>query len=615
MSATLSATVDNAVPSNQLSAPLNDATPMFGAQVMPDGMTCFRLWAPSAPPSLALEIEGLAPIPLQPDPAGWVHTRVDCPPGTRYQYRLDTQRTVPDPASRRQADDVHGPSVVTASGGYAWSHPDWNGRPWEQAVVYEVHVGLAGGYVGLQQRLPALAALGVTVVQLMPIADFSGQRSWGYDGVLPFAPDTQYGTPLQLKTLIDTAHGLGMSVMLDVVYNHFGPDGNYLALYAREFFRDDIQTPWGPAIDFRRPQVCRYFEENALYWLTEYRFDGLRLDAVHAIANPEWLPRLAQYVRDHIPASRHIHLVVENDDNRASLLRQGYDAQWNDDGHHVLHHLLTGETHGYYADYAAEPTAMLARCLNKGFVYQGQPTLRDPKRHRGEPTTGLSPTAFVLFLQNHDQTGNRAFGERLLTLANKRPAALRAAVALQLLTPQIPLIFMGEECGAVAPFLYFTDYRDPTLAQAVRDGRRREFDFGSHGQQPASRPLPDPNEASTYAASYPWIDNPDSTQWCEYYQALLAVRQHMIVPRLAGARAEAAYVLGPSVVAAHWRMSDGARLSLYANLGDQDADSLRFEPPGDTAVLLFQSVAGACDALARACLPAACTLCLMEEAQ
>lgn len=609
-----SATTDSAASHGHLSANVNDATPLFGAQVMADGTTRFRLWAPSAPPTLALEIEGLAPIALRPDAAGWVQASVACPPGTHYHYRIDTQQTVPDPASRQQADDVHGSSVVTASDDYAWSHPDWDGRPWEQAVIYETHAGLAGGYAGLQQRLPALAALGVTVVQLMPIAGFPGRRSWGYDGVLPFAPDSRYGTPLQLKKLIDTAHGLGMSMMLDVVYNHFGPDGNYLALYAREFFRDDIQTPWGPAIDFRRPQVCRYFEENALYWLTEYRFDGLRLDAVHAIANPEWLPRLARYVRSHIPASRHIHLVVENDDNRASLLRQGYDAQWNDDGHHVLHHLLTGETHGYYADYATAPTAMLARCLNKGFVYQGQPTVRDATRRRGELTTGLPPTAFVLFLQNHDQIGNRAFGERLLTLAAKRPAALRAAVALQLLTPQIPLIFMGEECGSQAPFLYFTDYRDPTLAQAVRHGRQREFDFGVQGQQYATMPLPDPNEAATYAASYPWVDSPDAAQWREYYHSLLAVRQCMIVPRLAGAHAEAAYVLSPSVVAAHWRMGDGARLSLYANLSDEDADSLQLESPGDTAVLLFQSCAGAYDALARACLPATCTLCLLEAA-
>ncbi|MBO9353827.1 malto-oligosyltrehalose trehalohydrolase [Bordetella petrii] len=604
----------NPAHSAPLPAPVDDTLPTFGAHLMPDGTTRFRLWAPSAPPALALEIEGMAPIALRPDAQGWTQACVACPPGTRYRYRLDADRTVPDPASRQQADDVHGYSIVAPAGGYAWSHPDWAGRPWEQAVIYEVHAGLAGGFAGLRQRLPEWAALGVTVLQLMPIADFSGQRNWGYDGVLPFAPDTSYGTPLQLKKLIDTAHGLGLSVMLDVVYNHFGPDGNYLSAYAPEFFRDDIQTPWGPAIDFRRPEVCRYFEENALYWLTEYRFDGLRLDAVHAIANPEWLPRLARYVRGHIPAARHVHLVVENDDNRASLLRNGYDAQWNDDGHHVLHHLLTGETQGYYADYAREPAAMLARCLAEGFVYQGQPTLRDAARHRGEPSAGLPPTAFVLFLQNHDQTGNRAFGERLLALAARRPAALRAAVALQLLAPQIPLIFMGEERGSPAPFLYFTDYRDPALAQAVRDGRQREFDLAAQAGPGAAKTLPDPNQAATYAASYPWVDSAEAAQWHDYYQALLAVRLRMIVPRLAGARAEAASVLGPSAVAAHWRMNDGARLSLYVNLGDSDARVPQREPPGDGAVLLFQSCAEAYEALGRACLPAACTLCLLEEA-
>ncbi|MBV7486129.1 malto-oligosyltrehalose trehalohydrolase [Bordetella sp. BOR01] len=580
---------------------------------MPDGTTHFHLWAPSAPATLALEIEGMAPIPLQPDEAGWARAHVACPAGTRYCYRLDADRTVPDPASRLQADDVHGQSVVTAPGGHAWSTPDWAGRPWDEAVIYEVHAGLAGGFAGLQDRLPDLATLGITVLQLMPIADFPGQRNWGYDGVLPFAPDTCYGTPLQLKKLIDAAHALNMSVMLDVVYNHFGPDGNYLPAYAKEFFRDDIQTPWGPAIDFRRPQVRRYFEENALYWLTEFRFDGLRLDAVHAIANPEWLPQLARYVRSHISAQRHVHLVVENHGNRASLLRDGYDAQWNDDGHHVLHHLLTRETHGYYADYVREPAEMLARCLAEGFVYQGQPTLRNAARLRGEPSADLCPTAFVLFLQNHDQTGNRALGERLRTLVGERQDTLRAAVALQLLAPQIPLIFMGEECGSQAPFLYFTDHRDPALAQAVREGRQREFRFDAGPRGDGSMPLPDPNEYGTYACCYPWTDGPDAQQWLEYYQVLLAVRQRMVVPRLAGIRVEAAYPLGPRAVAAHWRMSDEARLSLYTNLGTEISALPGPLPQVTTALVLFESCPGACGALAAGTLPAACTVCVIEE--
>lgn len=597
-------------PPQALQAPVDDALPIFGALAMPDGTTHFRLWAPSAPDSLALEIEGMDPIPLRPDASGWAHARVACPPGTRYRYRLDAERAVPDPASRRQADDAHGPSIVTAPGGYTWSRPDWSGRPWEQSVIYEVHAGLAGGFAGLQERLPYLASLGVTVVQLMPIADFPGGRNWGYDGVLPFAPDTRYGTPQQLKRLIDTAHTLDMSVMLDVVYNHFGPDGNYLPAYARPFFRDDLQTPWGPAIDFRRAEVRRYFEENALYWLTEYRFDGLRLDAVHAIANPEWLPQLAHYVRSHIPARRHVHLVVENDDNRASLLRQGYDAQWNDDAHHVLHHLLTGETQGYYADYARAPAEMLARCLAEGLAYQGEPTLRDPRRRRGEPTAGLPPTAFVLFLQNHDQTGNRAFGERLSALVGERLDALRAATALQLLAPQVPLIFMGEECGSRAPFMYFTHHRDPALARAVREGRQREFAFDAGATR-----LPDPNEHDTYAACYPWTDGADAAQWLEYYQALLAVRQRMVIPRLAGARAEAAYALGSHAVAAHWRMNDGARLSLYANLGTEEAALPAAAPHAAGEVVLFQSRDDAYERLAQGALPAACTVCTMEEAR
>ncbi|MCD0505269.1 malto-oligosyltrehalose trehalohydrolase [Bordetella petrii] len=581
---------------------------------MPDGTARFRLWAPSAPPALALEIEGMAPIPLQVDGAGWAQVSVPCPVGARYRYRLDTDRAVPDPASRLQADDVHGHSIVTAPGGYSWRRPDWAGRPWEQSVIYEVHAGLAGGFAELQQRLPELAALGITVLQLMPIADFPGHRNWGYDGVLPYAPDTRYGTPCQLKSLIDTAHTLDMSVMLDVVYNHFGPDGNYLPAYARQFFRDDLQTPWGAAIDFRRPEVRRFFSENALYWLTEYRFDGLRLDAVHAIPEPGWLPEMADYVRSRVPASRRIHLVVENDDNRASLLRHGYDAQWNDDGHHVLHHLLTRESHGYYADYAQNPGGMLARCLAEGFVYQGQPTLRDAKRRRGEPSSDLSPTAFILFLQNHDQIGNRAFGERLRTLVGERTGALRAAIALQLLSPQIPLIFMGEECGSQAPFLYFTQHRDPALAQAVREGRQREFRFDTTGRGQGPYTLPDPNAHDTYAACYPWQDTADAHVWRDYYKNLLALRKRMIVPRLAGARAECASAVAPYAVEARWRMNDGSRLVLYANLGADDihAPASAMQAAAH-ALLLFQSRANASDALAEGMLPAACTLCFIEE--
>nr|WP_314360439.1 malto-oligosyltrehalose trehalohydrolase [uncultured Achromobacter sp.] len=587
-----------------------------GALPLPDGRTRFRLWAPSAPPDLALVIPGRDPIPLHPEADGFVQVDVDCTAGTRYQYRLGAGLLAPDPASRLQDGDVHDASVVVGADSYPWRHPSWMGRPWREAVIYEAHAGLAGGFAGLTQKLPELADMGFTVIELMPIADFPGPRNWGYDGVLPYAPDTAYGTPDDLKNLIDTAHGLGLCVMLDVVYNHFGPDGNYLSQYAAPFFRDDVATPWGSAIDFRQPPVRRYFEENALYWLTEYRFDGLRLDAVHAIPDPEWLVELAQFVRGQIPAQRHIHLVLENDDNRASLLTDGYDAQWNDDAHHVLHHLLTGESRGYYADYADRPAQALARCLGEGWVYQGQPSPYRQGAARGEPSAHLSPTSFVLFLQNHDQTGNRARGERLTLLA-ETTERLRAGVVLQLLAPQIPLVFMGEEAGSRAPFLYFTSHTDPALATAVREGRQREFAAFPEFSGASSEAVPDPNAETTWDQSNPWTPeaSPDAQQWRDLYRALLDMRQRVIAPRLDGAKTVLARAVGEHSVHARWRLADGALLSAYVNLGPVPEALPRQQASAAPlfSALLFESRAGAFDALCQGNLCSESTVWLLEE--
>jgi len=596
-------------PASLLTTPGTTGAQRVGAWVQPDGQTRFRIWAPSAPPGFALEVEGCAPVPLRPGPDGYAQATLRCEPGARYRYRIDDTLTAPDPASRLQHDDVHGDSIVVPPGGYPWRHPDWLGRPWEESVIYEVHAGLAGGFQALARRLPALAELGITTLELMPIADFPGPRNWGYDGVLPYAPDRAYGTPEDLKWLIDRAHGLRMSVLLDVVYNHFGPDGNYLPRYAPEFFRDDLATPWGAAIDFRRPQVRRFFQDNALYWLTEFRFDGLRLDAVHAIADEGWLPELARSIRRAIPAPRHVHLVLENDANSAALLRAGYDGQWNDDAHHVLHHLLTGERHGYYEDYAQDPAGKLARSLATGFVYQGERSAHRG-RPRGEDSSGLPPTAFVNFLQNHDQTGNRGWGERLTALDSVDPGALRAAIAALLLAPPIPLIFMGEECGSRAPFLYFTSHADPDLARAVREGRRAEFPAfaGAPGE------VPDPNDPSTFAASQPWLSGPDADEWHEYYRGLLQVRVHLIAPRLAGARTQGAAALGPCAVRASWRMNDSALLSLHVNLHPREAQAVPVaQRPAEDATLLFESAPHAAQALQAGELRPATTVCTIEE--
>jgi malto-oligosyltrehalose trehalohydrolase len=442
----------------------------------------------------------------------------------------------------------------------------------------------------------------------MPINDFPGGRNWGYDGVLPFAPDRAYGTPDELKSLVDAAHQHGLTMFLDVVYNHFGPDGNYLSLYAPQFFRSDLATPWGPAIDFRRPEVRNFFTQNALYWLMEYRFDGLRFDAVHAISEPDWLDEMAATVRRSIEPGRQVHLVLEHDGNVAAHLRGDFTAQWNDDGHHVLHVLLTGEQDGYYADYAERPADKLARCLAEGFVYQGDPSPHRNGAPRGSPSGDLSPTSFVLFLQNHDQIGNRPFGDRLVQQAD--PEALRAAIALQLLCPQIPLIFMGEESTSRSPFLYVTDHHG-ALAQAVRDGRRREFaSFKGFQAGESSQSIPDPNAVETFTASVPRPGDGDAVPWRAYYRSLLQLRAGRIAPRLDGARALAAASVGPAAVLASWTLGGGTILRLGSNLG---AEPCSVEPPkGD---LLFESRAGAAAHARAGRLDARSTVAFLESGQ
>lgn len=525
----------------------------FGPRIDSDAV-CLSLWAPDAA-EVWLEQPDRAPVKLQDAASGWKEARV--PGGAGLRYRFRTGGTVfPDPASRRQEGGVHGWSVVTKP-----AVPDgWRGRPWHETVLYECHAGLMGGFAGVAERLPHLAALGITALELMPIAAFPGARNWGYDGVLPYAVAESYGTVEDLRALIARAHGLHVSMLLDVVYNHFGPDGNYLPLYAKPFFRGDAPTPWGSAIAFRVPEVRRFFADNARYWLFEIGFDGLRFDAVHTIRDEGWLDELAKALRQEA-GDRHIHLILENEENAAGRLRHGFDAQWNDDIHHALHVLLTGETDTYYKDYAAQPATLLAKGLAEGFIYQGQPSANRKGAPRGEPSAGLPPTAFIDFLQNHDQTGNRAFGERLTVLA--KPEALKAAVALLLLAPQIPLIFMGEEIGSRAPFLFFTDHT-PDLARAVREGRRREFAFLDSGRE-----IPDPNAPATFAASDPQRDAPERESWLALYRELLALRRRQIMPRLDGARAAGAEAIGGKAVQARWRMGDGQLLTLACNLGEE----------------------------------------------
>jgi maltooligosyltrehalose trehalohydrolase len=423
-------------------------------------------------------------------PGGWFELSVPrADTSTRYAYRIDGDALVPDPASRANPDDVHAASAIVDPLAFDWPDAAWRGRPWHEAVIYELHVGCFtphGRFDNAIERLDALAALGVSAIELMPVADFAGRRGWGYDGVLPFAPDASYGTPADLKRLVAAAHARGLMVLLDVVYNHFGPEGNYLHRYARAFFNDSVHTPWGAAIDFdgaRSRTVRDFFIHNALYWVEEFRFDGLRLDAVHAMHDRSPLfitDEIAQALHAGPGRERHVHLVLENDLNDAARLAPRADAaprhvsaQWNDDVHHALHVIATGEHDGYYADFAAEPQRLLGRALAEGFGFQGDVSHWRGGKPRGTPSAHLPPLAFVNSLQTHDQVGNRALGERIGVLAERRgrTPALRALIACVLLAPAVPMLFMGEEYAADTPFLYFCDF-EGALAQAVTEGRR-----------------------------------------------------------------------------------------------------------------------------------------------
>jgi maltooligosyltrehalose trehalohydrolase len=549
----------------------------FGARLTANGAS-FRLWAPAAK-RVDLLLEKSHAMRRAED--GWFSADVPgVKAGARYKFRIDDAIDVPDPASAFQPDDVSGPSEVIDHAGYQWRASHWRGRPWHEAVVTEAHVRtftLEGTYRAMIGKLDHLVASGITALVLLPLADFAGSRNWGYDGVLWYAPDSSYGRPDDLKALIDEAHLRGLMVFLDVVYNHFGPEGNYLGRYAPSFFTE-AQTPWGSAIDYRVREVRAFAIENALYWLREYRFDGLRLDAVNTIVETGEIPILhdLSVAAGKLAAEtgRHIHLVLENSDNRASVLDPTQDpslgkyrGQWNDDYHHAWHVLLTGEAQGYYGDYQRSPINDLARALVSGFVYQGEVSAFWGGKRRGEPSGKLAPTTFINFLQNHDQIGNRAFGDRLESIAD--PKAIEAALAITLLAPMTPMLFMGEEWGSQAPFPFFCDFKGD-LADAVRKGRRSEYAwaYAKYGDE-----IPDPLAKSTFqSAILDWdsCHEAPGKKRLALVQNLLAIRRREIVPRLAGASFGDAHAADDGLLTAHWRMGDGATLQLAANLSNSE---------------------------------------------
>ncbi len=559
----------------------------FGAECCENGSVRFRLWAPKARSvDLLLCDANSLTLSLSPQSEGWFEIVTNkAAASSRYFYLIDDRVKVPDPASRFQPSDAHGPSEVINPAAFDWEDQAWRGRPWEEAVIYEIHAGAFtddGTFAGVQQRLDYLTDLGITALELMPVSDFPGTRNWGYDGVLPYAPDSSYGRPEDLKSLVQAAHARGLMIFLDVVYNHFGPEGNYLRAYSPQFFTDRHRTPWGEAINFDGAgsrTVRDFFIHNALYWLGEYNFDGLRLDAVHAIVDdsePAILAELAEIIRKTFEPDRFIHLVLENGDNNSHYLKRDqnsrprwYDAQWNDDIHHPLHVLLTGETDGYYSDYSHDSTRQLGRCLAEGFAFQGEFSAYHGAP-RGQPSVDLPPTAFVSFLQNHDQIGNRAFGERIVKLADEE--AIRAVMAILLLAPSPPLLFMGQEFGAKTPFLFFCDFGGD-LRSAVTEGRRAEFArFAQFSSAEAQHHIPDPNLPQTFINSkLDWnsLQNAQSQDWLQFYRELLAIRKKQIVPLLNQTESSADFATQDSGgLRVEWRFGAATTLTLLANLGN-----------------------------------------------
>ncbi|RVV98458.1 malto-oligosyltrehalose trehalohydrolase [Mesobaculum littorinae] len=546
-------------------APRTDARPLWGLWPAGPGRWSYRVWAPRAARA-ELEVGG-SRHPMQRDDDGLWEVSFAAEEGTVYRLVLDGTAT-PDPAARRQAGDVHAASVILdPRGAHAWQ-ADWHGRPWEEAVIYEMHLGTfteGGTFAAAMDELDRLAGLGITAIEIMPVAQFPGDRGWGYDGVNPYALHPAYGTRDEMRAFVDAAQARGMMVLLDVVYNHFGPDGAYIHGVAPEFFDAGRDTPWGRAIAFAKPAVRRYFIDNAIEWIREFRLDGLRLDAVHQIADdsdPHFLVELGQAVRK-LDLGRPIHLVNE-DERNLRRYRDGPDpdfaAEWNDDYHHAVHCLLTGESESYYENFAQDPMADLVTAMADGYVEHGQP--RHSGEVRGEPAGDLPTTAFVNANQTHDQVGNRAQGDRLITLAD--PEAVKVAHGLLLLSPFIPMLFMGEEIGATAPFQFFADFHGK-LAEATRKGRADEFARFSSFEGD----VPDPMAWDTFARSRPFADPPaHAADWAALTERLLDLRAQHVVPLLKSGRDGRAQVdrTGAKSLVAAWPFAAGT-LRLAVSLG------------------------------------------------
>jgi len=496
-------------------------------------VTTFRVWAPRAS-KMEVDIEGERTAMVSDETGWWTAEVVSAGPGTDYAFVADGVDPVPDPRSPWQPRGVHGPSRVVDHTSFFWTDEKWQPNPLSSAVIYELHVGTftpQGTFASTVERLDHLSALGVTHVELMPVFEFPGTHGWGYDGVDLYAPHHAYGGPDGLKGLVDACHARGLAVILDVVYNHLGPDGNYLGRFG-PYFTDRYGTPWGQAVNLDgrgSDEVREYFIRNALMWFEDYHVDGLRIDAVHAMYDAsaahflEELASEARRLEAHL--GRHLVLIAESDLNDPRIVRPvegggyGLDAQWNDDFHHALHALLAGERTGYYADFGT--LADLSKALTRGFVLDGRYSSYRGRRH-GRSPSGLSGHRFVGCLQNHDQVGNRALGERIGHLVRAGRSMIGAALVLT--APFVPMLFQGEEWGASTPFRYFTDHEDPELVQAIRDGRRREF--AAFGWDPET--FPDPKAPETFLASklnWPEVEDEPHSTLLGWYADLIRIRR------------------------------------------------------------------------------------------
>ena len=556
----------------------------IGAHVRP-GKVIFRVWAPNAR-QVAVQLsvgKGRRAIQLHREGDGYFSGIADqAQAGDRYRYLLDGTIPRPDPASRYQPEGVHGPSQVVDPALYNWRDREWRNPPLHDYLIYELHVGTftsEGTFAAIIPRLDYLADLGVTAVELMPVAQFPGDRNWGYDGVNLFAPHASYGGPEKLRELVDACHARGLAVVLDVVYNHLGPEGNYLRDFGH-YFTDRYRTPWGDAVNLDGPHsddVRAFFIGNALHWIREYHVDALRLDAVHGIYDlgaRHFLDELNQAVRqEEERLGRTVYLIAESDLNDSRIISPcdeggyGLDAQWDDDFHHALHSLLTGERDGYYRDFGE--TSHLVRALREKYVYSGQFSSYRCRRH-GNSVAARQCSQFIVFAQNHDQVGNRMLGERLASLVSFE--SLKLAAALMLLSPFIPLLFMGEEYGETNPFLYFVSHEDPDLVAAVQAGRKEEFkEFAARGEPP------DPEAVATFQASkLAWgkVKQGATRTLFNYYKGLIELRR--MQPALSpgeGSSHEVVYSPDGKVVSLKRHHGDSALICLF-NVAVTDSEAV-----------------------------------------